>query len=816
MKYKALLIIVCSAALVLFWMWPHRHVFRLVKEARLLSGDIQGVRDFSEKAMRYISLYARRGQAGAVPSRERPASIAIDASRDGAVFGDKDGLRRVQLLESRLHQLRIRTDHPRLFITRENIPEIKKRLSRLNPHWQEILKKAESGDIISAAFVYAILGENDPQGAAVALKIAKKMLFEKEPDINKNWSQEKDAAVMVMAFDWIYNGLTDQERTQLTQKLARLNRIEERARKIRSGFKEMFETFHREEWVFNSWRAWPEIALAHHVPDAQENYRARWNYDWYYGDAARMYAYVADGTPFEGYYMGADGCDWFLALKSSTGINVVDDPEIGWCRKAAYYAFYRMDFGLGREILHKGVFIGNAGIFSYAKGISSWKFMEFLGRNMGLASDDPYCKWVINNISKDVSSWIMTTTGYAGLGELENIANVIYDRPLQEAKNPQAASYEELPYARLFPGGKEAVMRTSFRPESTCVGFTSKNAYTMTSHSDFDVNTFMIYKMGNLAPDSGVYDAYYGQSSYLHYQKNTVAHNNILVVDPKRPDEPRKLSRAADPGGTELVSNRAFGAITPFGLTDAFLHNAHAHWTKILDFKTTREYDYIIGEAAQAYASRLDEYIRHLVFIRKGDDAYIVVFDRVEAKDADFLKKWLLHLVGEPRINGKILRAKVPGHYERYDGDFLVSNNIFNTSKLYHKILLPKNRIITKIGGEGFEFFVEGSHPQNWGISEEARKAVEKNSGAPWQEVGTWRIEVTATDKKERDYFLNVLYATGGDGTLNPDNISMNENDNGIEVFIRDQELGDISVQMPKVGKPAVDVTFGTLDNMQN
>ena len=742
------------------------------------------------------------------PASVNAPSIAIDASQDGPVFGDPEGLKRVKVVEDQIHRLKIRADHPRIFITKENIPEIRKKLTAFNPNWHAILEKADAGDLINAAFVYAVLGETDPLASRLALSTVKNILFEREPDINKNWAQEKDAAVMALVFDWVYNGLSDQEREQLAQKLGRLNRVEERARKIRSGHKEIFETFHREEWIFNSWRAWPEIALAHHVPDAESNYKARWDHNWYYGDAARMYAYAADGTPFEGYYMGADGCDWFLALKSATGINLIDDPQIGWCRNAAYYFLYRLDFGLGREIFHKGAFVGSAGVLSYSKGISSWKFMEFLGRTLGLASDDPYCKWGINNISKDISSWIMTTTGYAGLEELEHIANAIYDRPLQQAKDPKTASYEELPYARFFPGGKEAVMRTSFRPESTCVGFTAKNAYTMTSHSDFDVNTFMIYKRGNLAPDSGVYDAYEGQYNYFQYQKNTTAHNDILIIDPSRPNEPRKLSRAVDPGGVELVSKRTFGAVNNRGFKDAFLHDEMAHWTQILDFKTTKKYDYIIGEAAKAYSSRLNEYIRHLVFIRRGDNAYIIVFDRIEAKKKDFIKKWLLHLVSEPRMNGKILRAKVPGHYEIYDGDFLEAANVFNTAKLYNKTLLPKNRSISKIGGDGFEFWIEGSRPRNISISEETKKYIEKNTGGPWQEVGTWRVEVTALDKKERDYFLNVLYAADIEDTLNPDNISMRENDNEVEVLINDQEIGTVSVKMSKTGQPSVKVSI--------
>lgn len=717
-----------------------------------------------------------------------PARIVLDAAGDGPIYGDPEGLKRVARLESQLHDMKVREDHPRIFINKENLPGIRSKAIPANSHWQAILGNAEKGNMINAAFVFAVLDGRDHRGARLALEIAKKWIFEMQPDISKGWGAQKDVSLMALAFDWIYNGLSPKERQELASKIASLSGIREQAQNIKKGIKAIGETFHREEWISNSWRAWPEIALAHHEPEAEACYMARWNYDWYWGDAARMYAYAADGTPFEGYYYGADGLDWFVPLKTSTGINVVDDPELGWCRNAAYYMLYRLDLGLGREIFHKGAALGNAGLLSYSKGQSSWKFKEMMGRTMALASDDPYCRWVLNNIT-GISSWGITTTGLAGLSEFKDIAHLVYDSPFVVPLDPRAAGYEDLPYGRLFPGGREAYMRTSWRGESACVGFTSKPAYTMGSHSDFDVNTFMIYKMGNLAPDSGVYDAYQGQSSYIHYQKNTIAHNDILVIDPLRPDAPWKLANSPDPGGTERVSNRTFGAVTRFGLTDAFLHDHEADWTRIIDFKSTPGYDYIISDAARAYSSRLDEYIRTLVFIRKGDDAYIIVFDRVEAKKDDFVKKWLLHLVGEPRITG---------------GDLIVSNNIFNTAKLYLKPLFPTQKTISRIGGEGFEFYVEGSNPKNWGINNETRGRVERNLGAPWQEVGTWRIEISPDKKQKRDYFVNVMYATDINGNLDSADITLSEDGGYFTLYINDDMLGRVEIKLVKSGDPAV------------
>ena len=749
----------------------------------------------------------RHGQKQ-VLSEETAVPVDIDAAKDGPVFGDEEGLQRVKKLEGRLHAMEIRKDHPRIFLTAETLPKIRKTTVRLNQSWQSVLALAEKGDLINAAFAYAILEGVDEKGSRILLNIVKKRFDELDPQVSEdNWGARKDAAVMALAFDWVYNGLTEEERHSFIEKLIYLTRIKERAEKIKNGYKQIFETFHREEWVFHSWEAWPEIALAYHVPEAEDAYKARWNYDWFYGDAARAYAYVADGTPFEGYYYGADGCDWFYALQTATGVNLIDDPEVGWCSGAGYYMLYRLDFGLGREIFHKGAALGTAGILSYRDGQSAWKFKEFLGRSLGFIVHDPYAKWVMEDVS-GTSSWGITTTGYSGLEEFKYIANILFDQPMAKELDPQRASYQELPYGRLFPGGREALMRTSFRGASTNAAFTAKPTFTMTSHSDYDVNTFMIYKMGNLAPDSGVYDAYEGQSNYFKYQKNTVAHNNLLIVDPRHPDEPRKLGNTPDPGGVERISHRTFGAVTRFGLTDAFVHDPAADWSKILDFGTTEKYDYVIGDAAKAYSSRLEEYIRTLVFIRKHDNAYIIVFDRVEAKQPEFIKKWLLHLVSEPQMNGRIVQTRVPGHYEIYDADFLSAANVFNTAKLYLKTLLPKTKTVAKIGGDGYEFYVEGSRPTNWPISAKTKEGIERNLGGPWREAGTWRIEVVPQEKKKRDYFLNVMYTCEMAEQLDPKVIDFRETADNVVVFINDEELGRITVTMPKTGQPSVNVSF--------
>lgn len=733
--------------------------------------------------------------------------FALDAQKDGPVYGDPQGLERVKKLEEQLHTMTIRKDHPRIFITAESLDLLRVRAKmRHYDAFNDILTLAEKGDIVNLAFAYLMLEKENPQSASLCAQRTIKALIETDPDALDKGLINREIAKMGLAFDWVYNAMTEKEKKAVAERLAQFADINTKAEKIRNGYREFGETFHREEWISESYNTWPEIALAHHNPNAEFVYKSRWNYNWFYGDAARMYAYAADGTPFEGYYCGADGVDWLLPLKTATGINLVDGNDFPWCKSAAFYTLYRLDFERGREIFHHGVFSGAAGCTAYREGTVAWKIKSFFGRTLPLAQDNPYILWVVQN-EIPLSNWIFGTVGYQGMGELDAIGKILFEDLNLKTKSLKDATYEDLPFARLFTGGNEAYMRTGWINKPACIGFRSSPAYTKTSHGDFDVNTFVIYKDGVLSPDSGLYDAYAGQNNYFRYQKNTGAHNDIVVINPSAPDEPRKLvGGTPDPGGVECVSTRTFGCPSKWGIDNSFLHNPGADWAKIIDFKTTSRFDYVIGEAAKAYGNRLNEYIRSLVFIRKGNNAYVVIFDRVEAKAPKYIKKSLLHLVSEPKMSGEVINSKVPNHYETFKADFFESANAFGTSKLSCKVLLPLEKNLVKIGGDGYDFYVEGSKPTNYPIPDSEIKRVEEHMGGVWQEAGRWRIEIIPSKMQKRDYFMQVMYISDYVDSLNPENVSLKDEGNYFIANIKDDILKDIAVKFSKTGKPEVSV----------
>lgn len=723
---------------------------------------------------------------------------ALDASSLGTVYGDAHGLARVASLETQLKNMSIKSGHPRIILTPELIATARQRVVANHYKWSLIQSSANSGNTINAAFAYLILKESNPSQALIyANKVYENIIaatattWISDYSIN-NIGTDRNIALWAIAFDWVYDGLTTEQRNMLISKIATTANISGRAAWIRSGKKLAGETFHREEWIFYAWRAWPELALAGHYTDADFCYKSRWGHDWYYGDAARAFAYLNDGTPLEGYQYGADGTSWFMALKSATGINLVDGDEFHYDISAADYQLYAMDFGLNRNVFHHGVGLGAGGICTYSDttgGEFNWKLKEYHSMATQLvASSNPYQQWFAQNIltfnNRGVSSWIFSNEYYNYITDFENISTLLFYDPTASAADPRQATYDALPFAKHFPGGNEVYMRSSWGENAAMACFRSTPAFTKTSHGDFDVNTFVLYRRGNLAPDSGVYDAYQGQSNHYAYQKNTIAHNDMLIIDPAKPDTPTKLSSSKpDPGGTELVSTKNFSGLNPSfpQIANTFLLNSKANWGDIVAFETQKDFDYVVGEAAGAYGSRADEYYRSALFIRKpGDKAYFVVYDRVNATSPNYKKKWLLHTVGEPVfLNGNIVNTEVNAQVYTTNGDTYTASNVFNNSALYGKVLLPQDHLVRKVGGNGYDFWVDGSSPKNWplngiyngtaytwmDVATAASIGKEWFMGGPLagtgnelKEAGQWRLELMPATQQQRDLFLNVLY----------------------------------------------------------
>jgi len=272
-------------------------------------------------------------------------------------------------------------------------------------------------------------------------------------------------------------------------------------------------------------------------------------------------------------------------------------------------------------------------------------------------------------------------------------------------------------------------------------------------HNHLDAGSFQIYYKGILASESGQY-YYFGRPHHVNYTKSSVAHNTLAITS------------QANTNGYQKVRN---SNMIPDTLPD---------WLKEKDgerlYQTgevigqeygpntnTPEYTYIAGDIAYAYDDNVEEAVRSMIFMPlEGEDspAAFVVFDQITTKEVGSEKTFMLHTQSEPTIDNVNKVSVIKNTDGNYNG------------KLTNQTLLPADANITKIGGEGKEFWVEAGHGATGkeitetGNVELTYANVSDSSAA---EYGWGRIEIstTTTQENQTDYFLNVMYVDDADST---------------------------------------------------
>jgi O-antigen ligase len=287
-----------------------------------------------------------------------------------------------------------------------------------------------------------------------------------------------------------------------------------------------------------------------------------------------------------------------------------------------------------------------------------------------------------------------------------------------ELKKKEIAQYD-LPLTKLW--GREGVgyvqMRSGWGEGDTIIEFKCGDYFW--SHQFQNQNAFTIYRKGRLAIQSGLYDGYWGNHMQFYYRP-TISSNSILVVQPgevswvppkgaQQYSIPNKNGYIPEWGGQRAcyIYPELGSAETCFTF-DKYLYrknNQHHFETgDIKAFEVTDRYSYVYGDATMAYNNpafsypgnkpKIDLFTRQLVFI---DKKYLLVFDRVNALNAEYEKKWLLHSIGEPQFAGKPVEVEFPWHREVFKSGFVRIDNQGGT--LYCQTLFPEDYSIRKVGG---------------------------------------------------------------------------------------------------------------------
>ncbi len=515
-----------------------------------------------------------------------------------------------------------------------------------------------------------------------------------------NWETVEYRRYCCFAWDWLYNGLSEQQRTLFGSKILEAGRAAWESNWFTpyggGGYGTLDPVF------------WPAVTL--HGCGIDDSTAAVWfaQTDRNIHEWRKMQSQVAvdDGGMYSGLayasynYLRTPIFD-FECWKSITGEDLAEDNS--------YLKYFSVWWTYCNKPNGEWPRIDDTG--SVKGSIAPWHF-----------------KYLATRYRDGISMW---QAGRIKTSRTATVWDVIW--------NPAGLGIEPTgpdstwPLARHFEGIGWTVLRSGWDSNATYSVFDCGDFYY--GHQHPAENAFTIFRGGSLAINSGRYE--WGSDHRPNYTVRTIASNSMLVYDPKE-------KFVANSGDTEvnngpdgkLLSNDG-GQSWPRAGRQEFGEMQGTKWDtgQIIAFETNPFYSYVCGDATASYsAHKLKKFVRQYVHLQPD---IFVVFDRVESTRPEYKKYWLLHTVNEPKK----------------DGDWLAASE--RDGKIYLRNLLPRKANVEKIGGEGKEFWIFGkNHPP-------AMTHYAQKEGEQW---GSWRIQTSDTGKSETTKFLNVLYAaTAGD-----------------------------------------------------
>lgn len=600
----------------------------------------------------------------------------------------------------------IRTGHPRLFVTPDDLPRLTRQTAAYPDEWARMLDAGlwTSDDagygsaraLTTAALVYLIT--NDERYLRNALVNAETIC--RNHRFNQYASPEAVFA-LALAYDWCYHGLSPAQREEIQQAILR---IADYCRDELWRHSDFCNHFALE-------KVWPDVftalALYGDLPDPRVEQYLKLGSQYLRAHllpAANLMAGTTGGQ-FEGYGYDSWGYMRPLAYVLEAWRTATGEDLFPSCTATANNALWNI-YGR-RPFDGKQEHFDDAGLEQAWSDGNETHFAYLIARR----HRDGRAQWLGDQIERRYNA---------------NLWPVLLWRDPEIPAVPPS----DLPTARLFDSLGWVLMRSSWEPDATFASF--QCGPFLAGHQHLDNNSFTIHKRALLAIDPGVNA--YGEGQRTDYRTNyysrTIAHNTITVYDPHEtfPGGPwagDDDSPAANDGGQiRMRAAERVDEVTP---------DSRFFVGRIAAYRHGDLYTYAVGDATRSYsASKLRLFRRHFLYLPPD---LFVIFDQVEAVDPSFRKTWLLHCVDEPLVNGSI------------------STVVNGPGRLTVRTVLPRDAEITVVGGPGRECWVDG---RNW-------PPIEKE----WErDAGAWRLEVSPARPAAQDLFLHVLQTDGADIAL--------------------------------------------------
>ena len=634
----------------------------------------------------------------------------------------------------------VRASHPRLFVTKEDIPNIKSaaKTSARNTYWQtkedvdNLLHGSisfpnptaengtENGWIISkvsqVAMLYLITGKKEylDYTKKFLQKIIEYYRIRIDNNLNADWYVFPQISTLC-AYDWIYDALTQDEREKIGKSL----------------YQVMMDI------------AWHGEGLR---PQRIRENTGGYNTGFYGTDALPWYIAITfyndgiDDARCEKMFQKGLQLNMKMTQFRSELIGKNGGGSTG-CVGYALGAYPVADFNFIRSY-RAATGIDMSQKLDYVLGYLNFIDWNRLPGNREFGFGDSYhydCllpEKEINYHLREIATLYGSSPNVQRLLGLFNKKNYTERLPFMPflQKYPQGTPGASSPGkgAMYFDGTGEVIMRSGTGADDTYALFVSggRTSY----HKHFDNNHFTIYKRGYRALDTGTRPEPGWHLS--HYYARTVAHNCVTI---RMPDE-----RMPGYWGGGASTENKFEPIPNDGGQSSTLGSV------LKEMRTTDDYVYLASDATKSYNSKKASLVVR-EFIYFYPDLF-VVFDRVTATDKNYPKTWLIHTINEPVMKG--------------DREFSETSD---GGKMICRTLYPANAMLTKIGGSGKDFWSDG---RNWPLPKLTPQEYGYNMNLPpanHPQLGHWRMEVSPPTASKEDLFMHIIQVGDKDLSDLPD-----------------------------------------------
>ncbi len=183
--------------------------------------------------------------------------------------------------------------------------------------------------------------------------------------------------------------------------------------------------------------------------------------------------------------------------------------------------------------------------------------------------------------------------------------------------------------------------------------------YHFGNHQHADAGALQLYYRGFQIADLGVYK-FYGTPYDLNFNKRSVAHSMMLVVDPSE----KFLATESNDGGSRFIQRHPRSVAEVLG--DSTFHYGKVLAESFGPSAVKPAFSYFSADLSTAYSQKISVFNRSFCFLnmdRKDIPAIIILSDDITATDPAFRKYWQVNTLNQPEAlgNGLVLSNSLGG-----------------------------------------------------------------------------------------------------------------------------------------------------------